>query len=100
VSRSESSASTRLYAGTWLALLALTVLMLVIDNAGLPRSVFLVLLMWAMTVKAILIGANYMHLRFERRSLAAMVVIGLLVNGTILFVLMAPDAIRIATMRP
>jgi caa(3)-type oxidase subunit IV len=95
-----STTSARLYAGTWLALLLITVLMLVIDNVPLPRTVFLLALMSAMLVKATLIGANFMHLKFERRALVAMVVVGLFVNGAILFVLMAPDALRIGALRP
>jgi hypothetical protein len=40
-----------------------------------------------------------MQLRFERLPLALMVIVGLLVTGVMLFVLIAPDAIRIAGMR-
>jgi cytochrome c oxidase subunit IV len=78
----------------------MTVLMVVIDSAPLPRVVFLVVVMSAMVVKASLIGANFMHLRFERRLLVVMVVVGLLVNGAILFILMLPDALRIGAMGP
>ena len=100
VSHSGSSTTARLYVGTWLALLVLTVLMLIVDSSPLPRAAFLLLLTSAMILKATLIGANFMHLRFERWSLVAMVVVGLLVNGAILFALIAPDAIRIGAMRP
>lgn len=52
----------------------------------------------AMLTKATLIGANFMHLRFERWPLVLTVVVGLLVMATILFVLIAPDAVRIHEM--
>jgi len=97
---SESFATSRLYWGTWLALLALTMLMLAIDSSPLPRAAFLTLIVSAMIGKAALIGANFMHLRFERWVLPVMVVVGLLINGLILFALIAPDAVRIGAMRP
>jgi caa(3)-type oxidase subunit IV len=100
VDHSDASAGTGLYMATWLVLLALTVLMVVIDSAPLPRVIFLVVVMSAMAVKASLIGANFMHLRFERRLLVVMVVVGLVVNGAILFILIVPDALRIGAMAP
>ncbi len=96
----DTSHGGRLYWGTWLTLLALTVVMIVVDGLSMPRSVFLSVVLAAMFVKATLIGAHFMHLRFERLSLAAMVVVGLLVTGLVLFVLIVPDAIRIRAMVP
>ena len=74
--------------------------MLVVDSMEMPRSIFVSVLLTAMLVKASLIGAHFMHLRFERLSLALMVIVGLLVNGAILFALIVPDAIRIRAMAP
>ncbi|MBI4477435.1 MAG: cytochrome C oxidase subunit IV family protein [Acidobacteria bacterium] len=90
--------SHRLYWRTWVALLVLTTVMIVLDGSPLPRRVFVGVLLGAMLVKAALIGAHFMHLRFERGSLAVIVIIGLLITGTLLFVLIAPDAMRIASM--
>jgi cytochrome c oxidase subunit IV len=83
---------------TWAVLLIFTLIMLWADGASLPRSTFVVLMLAAMLTKASLIGANFMHLRFERTGLVATVVVGLLVTGTILYVLIGPDAARIHTM--
>ncbi|MBI2833720.1 MAG: cytochrome C oxidase subunit IV family protein [Acidobacteria bacterium] len=88
----------RLYWATWLTLLALTVVMLVADGLSVPRLAFLVVVLSAMLVKASLIGAHFMHLRFERLPLALTVIVGLLLTGVILFALIAPDAVRIAAM--
>jgi len=96
----DTSHGGRLYWGTWLTLLALTLVMIVLDGLSMPRSIFLSVVLSAMLVKATLIGAHFMHLRFERLSLAAMVVVGLLVTGLVLFVLIVPDAIRIRAMVP
>ena len=87
-----------LYRTTWLALLALTVVMLLVDNSPIPRVALVAVLVIAMLVKAALIGANFMHLRAERLALTLMVVAGLFITGTILFVLIAPDAVRIRAM--
>jgi cytochrome c oxidase subunit 4 len=85
---------------TWWTLLALTVVMLVVDSLDMPRGLFITVLLSAMLMKASLIGAHFMHLRFERLSLTLMVVVGLLINGAILFALIVPDAARIRAMVP
>jgi cytochrome c oxidase subunit IV len=88
----------KVYWISWSALLALTLVMLGLDSAPLPRAIFVVLMLAAMLTKATVIGGNFMHLRSERVSLALTVVAGLLLTGAILFALIAPDAIRIRDM--
>jgi hypothetical protein len=83
---------------TWLVLLAFTVVMLWADTAALPRTFFVAFMIVAMLTKASIIGANFMHLRHEHAGLVATVVVGLLVCGLILYVLIAPDAVRIHEM--
>ncbi len=83
---------------TWAVLLVFTVAMLWADGASIPRTTFVVFMLAAMLTKASIIGANFMHLRSERGSLVLTVVVGLLVTGAILFVLIAPDAVRIHEM--
>ncbi len=83
---------------TWGVLLAFTVSMLWADGASIPRGAFVAFMLTAMLTKASIIGANFMHLRTERMTLVFTVVVGLLVTGTILFVLIAPDAVRIHRM--
>ena len=100
VTKLRSRPGYTLYWATWLALLTLTVVMLVTDGSAIPRSALLAVLLLAMLLKATLIGANFMHLRFERLPLALMVIVGLLITGTVLFVLIAPDAARIHAMPP
>jgi hypothetical protein len=86
------------YWTTWLVLLGITVAMLWIDGMAIPRTAFVVTMILAMLVKASIIAARFMHLRFERPSLVMMVVVGLLVTGTVLYALIAPDASRIHRM--
>ncbi len=83
---------------TWAALLVFTVVMLSADSGSMPQTAFVVFMLAAMLTKASIIGANFMHLRTERLPLVVTVVVGLLVTGTILFVLIAPDALRIHHM--
>lgn len=90
--------SPRLYWGIWLILLVLTLVMIGIDTMEGPRPVLVMVLLTAMMVKAVLIGGYFMHLRFERVFLWMSVLVGLLINGAILFGLIVPDALRIHGM--
>ena len=96
---SQSGAiGTRVYWATWCVLLVLTLLMVWLDGASIPRLPFAVAMIAAMLTKASIIAANFMHLRFERVPLVLMVAVGLLVTGTVLYVLIIPDAYRIHAM--
>lgn len=53
----------RVYWIAWRFLLALTVLMVGLDQAPLSRAVFVVLMLMAMLIKACLVGVIFMHLR-------------------------------------
>ena len=88
----------RTYWITWSVLLVFTVVMLWADSASLPRQAFVVFMLIAMLTKASIIGANFMHLRFERPGLVLTVIVGLLGMGGVLWVLIAPDAARIHEM--
>jgi cytochrome c oxidase subunit IV len=88
----------RIYWITWAVLLVFTLAMLWADAASLPRMTFVVFMIAAMLTKASIIGANFMHLRSERLPLVLTVIVGLLVTGGLLFVLIAPDAVRIHQM--
>jgi caa(3)-type oxidase subunit IV len=90
----------RTYWMTWALLLVLTVLMLWADGASrsIPRTAFVVAMLGAMLIKAALVGWNFMHLHAEHTGIVVTVVVGLFVTGTILFVLIAPDAARIHDM--
>ena len=83
---------------TWSVLLVLTLGMLWADSAGVPRLPFVIGMLAAMLVKASVIGANFMHLRAERAGLVLTVVVGLLGLGTVLYILIVPDAVRIHRM--
>ena len=83
---------------TWSVLLVFTIAMLWADTAALPRQAFIIFMLIAMLTKASIIGANFMHLKFERAPLILTVVVGLLGTGALLWALIAPDAARIHEM--
>ena len=88
-------AGYRIYWFTWLFLLLLTLLMLATGLVSLPKAFLVLLLIVAMLAKASLIGAHFMHLRFEKMSLVLTVVVGILATAAILFGLIAFDGARI-----
>jgi cytochrome c oxidase subunit IV len=88
----------RTYWIAWGVLLALTLTMVILDQAPLPRTTFVLLMLGAMLVKATVIAAYFMHLRFERWALVLGIVLGLPINAAILYVLIVPDALRIFDM--
>jgi caa(3)-type oxidase subunit IV len=82
----------RVYFVTWGILLAITVLMLMAERFHMPRLVLVVFLISFMMVKAVMIGGNFMHLRYEQRNLAVMVAAGILVTSLILYLFITPEA--------
>ena len=96
----QETTTLRTYWVTWGVLLVLTLLMLLLDQAPLPRLLFVVTMLAAMLVKATLIAGTFMHLGSERVALVLMIVVGLFINGAILFGLIVPDAVRISGMGP
>ena len=52
----------------------------------------MVFLLAFMMVKAVMIGGNFMHLRFERSNLAVMVASGILVTSLILYLFITPES--------
>ena len=82
----------RIYWVTWIILLVITLSMLAAEAFHLPRFFLVLFLLAFMTVKAVMIAGNFMHLRYERRNLAVMVGTGLIVTSLILFFYIAPES--------
>lgn len=83
----------RVYWTAWFVLLVLTLGMVLVDNTALAHTTLVPILCAAMLVKAAVIGGWFMHLKYERLTLVALVVVSILVVGAILFGLIAPDGI-------
>ena len=82
---SDSEHPYRVYWVTWVILLLITVAMLAAESFHMPRWFLVVFLLAFMMVKAVMIGGNFMHLRYERRNLSFMVASGILVTSLILY---------------
>ena len=82
---------------SWGVLLLLTVVMLFSETLPLYRTAAVMLLLVAMLVKAGVITAWFMHLKFERAALAISIVGATVLTAVALFGLIVPDAI--ATLR-
>jgi cytochrome c oxidase subunit IV len=95
VSKAVQESGYRIYWLTWLALLAVTALMLGIEFAGLPRWILVAVLLIAMTVKAGYIAGNFMHLRFERPALVWIIAGSLVATALAMFLYMAADALHV-----
>ena len=95
---SHATTSLKTYWVTWSVLLVLTLIMLVLDQTPMSRLLFVLVMVAAMLTKATLIAGTFMHLRFERVAFVLMIVVGLFINGVILYGLIVPDAIRIFGM--
>jgi cytochrome c oxidase subunit IV len=86
----------RIYRITWVILLMITVAMLAAEALHLPRIFLIVFLTAFMMVKAVMIGGNFMHLRYERPALALMVAGGILITSLILFSFISREAHHVA----
>jgi len=94
----SAAAGVKIYWRIWGMLLTLTLVMLFLDQASLPRTMFVIIMVAAMLTKASLIAAYFMHLKYEHRFLQATLVVGLFINGAFMFALLVPDALRIYRM--
>lgn len=84
---------------TWVILLVVTLSMILVGGSAVPTWLLVAFILTAMSVKAGLIGAQFMHLRSESRALVLIVVLGLAAVGAALFAGISPDAIRTLALR-
>lgn len=82
----------RIYWVTWGILLLVTVGMLVAEALHMPRWFLVLFLLTFMMVKAVMITGNFMHMRFEQRSLAWVVGAGILVTSLVLLAFITPES--------
>ena len=90
--------TNRLFISIWIWLLVLTGFEVFLGYIQLPVIYMLVILMGASIVKAALIVAYFMHLRFERISLI-MTIVPALVICICLLLMFFPDSFRSRELR-
>lgn len=89
----------RIYSVVWLWLLVLTLIELGAVLAHVPRGLLVFLLLTMALMKAALIIAYFMHLRYERLSLVYAVVTPMFFLAIVIFAFMGPDALSVMRLR-
>jgi cytochrome c oxidase subunit 4 len=95
----HAEGTTRIFLIVWFWLLALTGVEVFLGYKQLELKLMLVLLMGLSVIKAALIIAYFMHLRYERASMAA-ILMPALVMVIVLMNIFLPDSLRLLHMRP
>ena len=95
----EHGGSDRQNTIIWGALLALTAFEVFLAYIQIPVTLMLIILMGASMIKAALIVAYFMHLKFERLSLI-LTIVPTIVVLLCLFAVLFPDSFRLHNMRP
>ena len=90
--------SNRLFIWIWVWLVALTLVEILLAYRPMPIHLMLIVLLGLSIIKAALIVAYFMHLKFERLSLILTIIPMLVVCIMLLFVFF-PDSFRSAGLR-
>lgn len=90
--------SNRLYLTVWTGLLGLTIIEVILAYLHLSVGLMLTLLMGFSLMKTALIVAYFMHLRFEKFSLALTLIPALVICIILLFIVF-PDGLRLLELR-
>ena len=96
----SAKGGARLYVMVWVWLLVLTVIEVVLAYEHLfPIKLMLIVLMALSIVKAALIMAYFMHLKFERLNLVLTLIPAMVIVISLLAIFF-PDSMRLFEMRP
>ena len=95
----EHGGSNRENVVVWGGLLALTAIEVFLAYIQINVTLMLIILMGASIIKAALIVAYFMHLKFERLSLI-LTIVPTLVVLLCLFAILFPDSFRLHNLRP
>jgi cytochrome c oxidase subunit 4 len=93
------SGSNRLFISVWIWLLVLTAFEVFLGYIHLPVVYMLVILMGASIIKAALIVAYFMHLRFERLNLVLTIVPAVVICICLMLLVFFPDSFRSQELR-
>ena len=90
--------SNKLFISIWVWLVALTLIEIFLAYVTMPIHIMLTILIGLSVIKAALIMAYFMHLKFERLSLIITLVPALVICICLLFVFF-PDSFRSSNLR-
>jgi cytochrome c oxidase subunit 4 len=93
-------ASTKTFVSVWFALLFMTGVEVVLAYLQPPVLVFLTALVGLSVIKAALIIAYFMHLKFEKLSLFLTLFPMLILCIILMLLIFMPDSNRLMMMRP
>ena len=96
----HAETAIRLYLGVWAALLVMTGIEVYLAYIQLAVVLMIVLLMGLSVIKAALIMAYFMHLRFERLSLFLTLVPALVLCICLILIFFFPDSVRMHQLGP
>ncbi|HXI91723.1 MAG TPA: cytochrome C oxidase subunit IV family protein [Blastocatellia bacterium] len=99
VAHGEHGGSDRQNIYVWGVLLGLTAFEVFLAYIQIPLTLMVIILMGASIIKAALIVAYFMHLKFERLSLI-LTIVPTIVVLLCLFAILFPDSFRLHDMRP
>lgn len=89
----QDGVTTRTYSAIWLCLILLTGLEVFLGYIHIPLTMLLVSVIGLSIIKAVLIMAYFMHLRFERLGLI-LTIVPAMVICLLLFLAFFPDGFR------
>ena len=91
--------SNKLFISIWVWLVVLTLVEIFLAYKPMPIHLMLIVLLGLSIIKAALIVAYFMHLKFERMSLI-LTIVPTLVVLLCLFAILFPDSFRARDLRP
>jgi cytochrome c oxidase subunit 4 len=97
--RAHAEGGVKVFMVVWFWLLALTGVEVFLGYERLALKLMLVLLLGISVIKAALIISYFMHLRYEKPSMAATLMPALIVV-ILLMLMIFPDSFRLLQMRP
>jgi cytochrome c oxidase subunit 4 len=93
-------ASTKTFLTVWFALLIMTAVEVFLAYEQIPVIIFLTALVGLSVIKAALIIAYFMHLKFEKLSLFLTLFPMLILCIILMLLMFMPDSHRLMMMRP
>jgi cytochrome c oxidase subunit 4 len=93
-------ASTKAFITVWIALLVMTGIEVFLAYEQIPVLIFLTALVGLSVIKAALIIAYFMHLKFEKLSLFLTLFPMLILCIILMLLMFMPDSSRLMMMRP
>jgi cytochrome c oxidase subunit 4 len=92
-------ATTKLFLMVWIGLLILTMVEVFLAYMHTPLHIMLIILIGLSTIKAAMIIAYFMHMKYEKVSLAV-ILFPMTVFCICAMFIVVPDAIRSLALRP